>query len=169
MIFVTVGTHEQPFNRLIKEVDKLKEQGIITEQVVMQIGFSNYVPQYCSWERFIPTDQMNLYMSRARIIICHGGPATFLKALSLSKVPIVVPRQFKYHEHINNHQLDFVKFIYKHNKNIIPVYNIDDLEYAVNNYNVIIQKLNGNELKDNTKRFNIKFSELVSSLFKKGR
>lgn len=26
MIFVTVGTHEQPFNRLIKAVDELKKK-----------------------------------------------------------------------------------------------------------------------------------------------
>lgn len=36
MIFVTVGTHEQPFNRLIKKVDELKRDGIIREEVVMQ-------------------------------------------------------------------------------------------------------------------------------------
>lgn len=29
MIFVTVGTHEQPFNRLIQKVDELKRDGII--------------------------------------------------------------------------------------------------------------------------------------------
>lgn len=26
MIFVTVGTHEQPFNRLIQKVDELKKK-----------------------------------------------------------------------------------------------------------------------------------------------
>ena len=31
MIFVTVGTHEQPFNRLIKKVDELKRDGVIQE------------------------------------------------------------------------------------------------------------------------------------------
>lgn len=31
MIFVTVGTHEQPFNRLIKKVDDL----IIKEKVIL--------------------------------------------------------------------------------------------------------------------------------------
>lgn len=29
MIFVTVGTHEQPFNRLIKEVDRLKKKVLL--------------------------------------------------------------------------------------------------------------------------------------------
>lgn len=33
MIFVTVGTHEQPFNRLIQKVDELKRDGIIKDAV----------------------------------------------------------------------------------------------------------------------------------------
>ena len=33
MIFVTVGTHEQPFNRLIQKVDELKKDGIIQEML----------------------------------------------------------------------------------------------------------------------------------------
>ena len=31
MIFVTVGTHEQPFDRLLTEIDRLKENGTIQE------------------------------------------------------------------------------------------------------------------------------------------
>ena len=34
MIFVTVGTHEQPFNRLIQKIDELKKDGIcVTEKL----------------------------------------------------------------------------------------------------------------------------------------
>ena len=44
MIFVTVGTHEQPFNRLLKKIDELKKDGIIHEDVIMQTGFSTYEP-----------------------------------------------------------------------------------------------------------------------------
>ena len=36
MIFVTVGTHEQPFNRLIQKVDELKRDGIIKDDVIIQ-------------------------------------------------------------------------------------------------------------------------------------
>lgn len=36
MIFVTVGTHEQPFNRLIQKIDELKKDGIINEDVIIQ-------------------------------------------------------------------------------------------------------------------------------------
>ena len=41
MIFVTVGTHEQPFNRLLEYVDKLKEQKVITEEVIMQTDLAH--------------------------------------------------------------------------------------------------------------------------------
>ena len=54
MIFVTVGTHEQPFNRLIKKIDELKKDGIINEDVIIQTGFSTYEPKYCQWSKLIP-------------------------------------------------------------------------------------------------------------------
>ena len=42
MIFVTVGTHEQAFDRLIKYIDDLKIKGVIKEEVIIQTGYSNY-------------------------------------------------------------------------------------------------------------------------------
>ena len=33
MIFVTVGTHEQPFDRLIEYMDKLVQNGKVAEEV----------------------------------------------------------------------------------------------------------------------------------------
>lgn len=48
MIFVTVGTHEQPFNRLIKKVDDLVANGNIKEKVIVQTGFSTYIPIFVS-------------------------------------------------------------------------------------------------------------------------
>ena len=46
MIFVTVGTHEQPFNRLIKKIDDLVANGNINEKVIVQTGFSTYITEY---------------------------------------------------------------------------------------------------------------------------
>ena len=58
MIFVTVGTHEQPFNRLVKAIDELKENGIVTEDVVIQTGFSTYEPRFCRWSKLFPYQEM---------------------------------------------------------------------------------------------------------------
>ena len=49
MIFVTVGTHEQPFDRLIQYVDQLKKEKVIEEDIVMQTGFGAYRPSCCTW------------------------------------------------------------------------------------------------------------------------
>ncbi|WP_275485624.1 glycosyltransferase, partial [Oenococcus oeni] len=59
MIFVTVGTHEQPFDRLLREVDKLIEKKVITEKVIMQTGFSKYTPKNAEWKSFLSYDQMD--------------------------------------------------------------------------------------------------------------
>ncbi|HGA3147636.1 TPA: glycosyltransferase [Streptococcus agalactiae] len=108
MIFVTVGTHEQQFNRLIKEVDRLKGTGAIDQEVFIQTGYSDFEPQNCQWSKFLSYDNMNSYMKEAEIVITHGGPATFMNAVSKGKKTIVVPRQEQFGEHVNNHQVDFV-------------------------------------------------------------
>jgi len=36
MIFVTVGTHEQPFNRLIQKIDELVRDGQIKHDVLIK-------------------------------------------------------------------------------------------------------------------------------------
>ena len=109
MIFVTVGTHEQPFNRLLKKVDELKKDGIIQEDVIMQTGFSTYEPKDCEWSKLIPYQQMIKNVEDARIVITHGGPASFIMPLQIGKVPIVVPRQHKFDEHVNDHQVEFAR------------------------------------------------------------
>lgn len=48
MIFVTVGTHEQPFNRLIQKVDELKRDGVIKDDVIIQTGSRIYYLIYDS-------------------------------------------------------------------------------------------------------------------------
>ena len=93
MIFVTVGTHEQPFNRLLIEVDKLVADSVIQERVIMQTGYSSYVPKNCEHFDFLSLQAMEDYIKKARIIITHGGPASFIAPLQAKKIPIVVPRQ----------------------------------------------------------------------------
>ena len=45
MIFVTVGTHEQPFDRLVKAIDELKRDQLITDDIFIQTGYSTYSPK----------------------------------------------------------------------------------------------------------------------------
>lgn len=164
MIFVTVGTHEQQFNRLIKKVDELKRDSDIQEEVYMQIGYSTYIPKCCKWKRFLAYDKMNDLYTRANIIITHGGPASFMKALEIKKMPVVVPRQEKYGEHVNNHQMEFVKLVEKRFGNIIGVYDIDELKEAIDKSHSFVQ--DGQFMVSNNYAFNENFSKIISTLSK---
>lgn len=163
MIFVTVGTHEQPFNRLIEHIDNLKRDGIITEDVVMQTGFCTYEPKYCEWAKLYPYQKMIDYVNEARIVITHGGPATFIMPLQVGKTPIVVPRQAKFDEHVNNHQLTFAKEVANRMGTIIVVDDIKDLRNIIANYDVAIKdKKKAGE--SNNRLFNETLNKIVSEL-----
>lgn len=138
MIFVTVGTHEQPFNRLVQKIDELKRDGVITEDVVIQTGFSTYEPKYCKWQKLFPYQDMGKYVEQARIVITHGGPSSFIMPLQIGKIPIVVPRQRDFNEHVNNHQFDFAEAVKERYGNIIVVEDIEDLEKIIKDYDKIV-------------------------------
>lgn len=161
MIFVTVGTHEQPFNRLIQEVDHLVETGVIKEEVFIQTGYSTYEPKFCQWSSLISFDKMNELMETSDIIITHGGPATFMSAIANGKKPIVVPRQEKYDEHVNDHQVDFAQQVKERYNSIEVVTEISELgDYL--NQDLKIDSSGSS----NNKLFNDKLREEVRKLFK---
>ena len=151
MIFVTVGTHEQQFNRLIEYVDNLKRDGVIQEEVIMQTGFCTYEPKFCEWNKLISYKEMIKNVEDARIVITHGGPASFIMPLQIGKIPIVVPRQVEFNEHVNNHQVEFAKAVEKRMKNIITIDDIDKLKMVIINYDVIKTKYKGLTSSNNSK------------------
>ena len=164
MIFVTVGTHEQGFERLIKKIDDLVRDGKIKEDVIMQIGFTQYKPKYCKWEKLFPYSEMKEMMQKARIVITHGGPASFIMALQEGKTPIVVPRMSKYNEHVNDHQLDFSLAVNERYKNLIVVKDVETLEEVISDYDNLVRNMNSGTLSNNM-AFNKKFKKIVDELF----
>lgn len=164
MIFVTVGTHEQSFERLVKKVDDLKRDKIINEDVIIQKGYTDYEPQYCESYKLVGYNDMQKYLKTARIIITHGGPASFIVPLSIGKIPIVVPRQKKFNEHVNNHQKDFVEQVVARYNTVIPCYDIDDLERLIKEYDSIIENMKEN-YKSNNKLFCEKLNQIIEEMF----
>ena len=160
MIFVTVGTHEQQFNRLLKEMDRLVEKKVIKEEVFIQTGYSDYEPKHCKWSKLIPYKEMEQKVKEARIVITHGGPASFIAPLQIGKTPIVVPRQFEFDEHVNNHQLEFANQVEKRMGTIITINDIKELEDAIKNYDKIIKEKSKNN-SSNNKDFCKKFEKIV--------
>lgn len=164
MIFVTVGTHEQAFNRLIKKVDELVAEGTINEPVVMQTGFSTYVPKHCEWHKMLSYDEMKQYIDEARIVITHGGPASFIEVLQAGKIPVVVPRLAEFGEHVNDHQEEFAQVVNKRYGNIIVIENVSKLARTLIDYETITRDMDSSTLNHN-EMFNDKLNKIVDSLF----
>jgi UDP-N-acetylglucosamine transferase subunit ALG13 len=133
MIFVTVGTHEQPFDRLVKAMDDLKRENNISPDVFIQTGYSTYKPRFCDSAGFIGFSEMLERMAAAEIIITHGGTGSIMLGLYHKKIPLVMPRQKRYGEHIDDHQVHFCRMMEGKGK-IIAAYEVEDLGDAINNY-----------------------------------
>ena len=163
MIFVTVGTHEQPFNRLLEAVDALAAAGILTEEVILQTGYSTYIPKNCIWKPFFPYSEMLQLVRQARIVITPGGPSSFLMAIRNDKVPIVVPRTASFGEHINDHQVRFCEAVLSESPSFLLVKNIADLADTLKNYDVLCTQCSAKALNHNA-AFNEGIQRIVEEL-----
>lgn len=105
MIFVTVGSRNYPFDRLFKKIDKLYEEGVLTDSMFAQIGTSTYKPKHFDYKDFISPEEFAEKISEADIVVSHGASGSIMKALNDGKKVIAVTRLEKYGEHINDHQI----------------------------------------------------------------
>jgi len=162
MIFVTVGTHEQPFTRLVEYMDKWAADH--DEEVVIQSGVTSYEPKNCRWQKFYSQVQMDEFNKDARIVITHGGPRCFMEVLHLGKTPIVVPRQPKLNEHVDDHQVKIDRVFKEQYDNIFLIEDIEKLGETVDRYDELIKTLANREFVSNTAAFCARFSEIVIDL-----
>jgi len=130
MIFVTVGTTGHSFDRLMKKMDELAAEGDIEEEIVAQIGNTEYEPSNFSWFKFDDYEKIKGYMMKARIVISHAGAGSIYTALEFNKPVIAVPRQAQFNEHYNDHQIELAEALSKTGK-CISVINIDELKNAI--------------------------------------
>lgn len=162
MVFVTVGTHEQPFDRLMREIDRLVALGELSD-VIVQYGYSSVRPHGCRCEQFLPYDEMVRLYDKADVVVCHGGPSTFMEAISHGKVPVVVPRQASFGEHVNNHQCAFCHLFAERVGGIEVVEDIKDLGSAI----MRVQDTGAMNLSSNNSRFCKELADRVAGIVKK--
>ena len=115
----------------MEAVDNLVANGTIAEPVFMQTGYSTFEPVHCAWSKFVPATDMARYMHEADLVVTHGGPSSFIEAMSAGKVPVVVPRYERFGEHVNDHQEAFVRLVSARKGGIVPVFDIACLASAI--------------------------------------
>lgn len=109
MIFVILGTQDKPFQRILDIVEKEIKNCNITDNVVVQNGVTSYNSKFMKLIPFMDGTEFEETISKADLVICHGGYGTLSTALKHRKKIIAVPRLHKYGEHVNDHQIQIVK------------------------------------------------------------
>lgn len=125
MIFVALGSHHQSFERLVQAVEALEDSG-----VVVQHGHSRRPENVAGAVDFMDLPELLQHVERARIVIIHAGVGTVLAAIQAGHVPIVVPRQKRYNEHVDDHQAELARAL-DSSGHAIAVWDMADLADAV--------------------------------------
>jgi UDP-N-acetylglucosamine transferase subunit ALG13 len=102
MILVTTGTTAPPFDRLLREVERLTQH----ESVIVQHGPSVLRPTGATCIDYISFDQFVELVRAARVVVTHAGVGSILVSLMNGKRPFVVPRLARFGEHVDDHQLE---------------------------------------------------------------
>ena len=106
MIFVSVGTHEAAFDRLLRAVGELR----LDEELVVQFGPSAVRCERATAEfDYLPFEEMMELVRRARVVVTHAGVGSVMLALSNDKRPVVMARLRAFDEHVDDHQLELAR------------------------------------------------------------
>lgn len=108
MIFVTLGTQDKNFDRLLMAIDQEIKKGIIKEKVIVQAGITNFKSDDMEIFDLISKEDFDKLMKECDLLITHGGVGSILTGLSYGKKVIAAARLSKYKEHVNDHQVQIV-------------------------------------------------------------
>ena len=139
-IFVTIGTSSPGFDRLLKEVDRLMEEGIIKEKLIAQIGHTQYTPKNYEWFKFLAESAYEDLFRKSRLIITHDGAGTIAKAMKYKKSLIIVPRLQRYGEVAYDNKFELAKELEKR-FGIPVVEEMSDLEKALEKSKIVKNRL----------------------------
>ena len=125
MIFLTVGT-QFPFDRFVRAVDNIFDQGLIDEEIFAQIGETSYKPRNFESVASLEKRDFDERFKKASSVISHAGIGTITVALKNNKPLLVMPRMKRYKEHVNDHQVATAKK-FQELGHVLAAYVVDDL------------------------------------------
>jgi len=109
MIFVTLGTQDKGFVRLLKAIQKQIDKGNIKDKVVVQAGYTNFESKDMEIFDYMVKDDFEKFMETCDILITHGGVGSIMTGLNAGKKIIAAARLKEYGEHTNDHQVQIVE------------------------------------------------------------
>lgn len=157
MIFVTLGTSDYPFTRLLKQIDNLIENNIV-KNIIVQCRNEDYQPKNFTIIKNLDKKAFNEYLKKAEVVITHGGVGTIIDCIKMGKKVIAFPRKAEYGEAKNNHQEQIINNL----KNTGSI-----LTGEINNLAKLLEEvktLKKIKLKSNNDNFNNHLCEIIDAL-----
>lgn len=109
MIFVTLGTQDKSFKRLLEAVDNQIKKGTIKDKVIVQAGHTDYESDNMQIYDLLSMDEFDKYISECDLLITHAGVGSIMSGLSNHKKIIAAARLSEYGEHNNDHQKEIAE------------------------------------------------------------
>ncbi len=138
-VFVTVGTRDEPFTRLIQGVEELIKKGIIKEKVVIQAGHTKFKSDHVEVFDFCKPEKIDELILNARYVITQESAGIGTQCLKYKTRFIVMPRDYQYGElptksdmkedlHCRLEELGYTKVVSNTNELENAIVNIDRLK-----------------------------------------
>lgn len=108
MIFVTLGTQDKEFKRLLEIIEKAVKKGQIKD-VLVQSGFTKYKTNKFKMFDYVSREDFDKYMKECDFLITHAGVGSIFTGLKYNKKILAMPRLSRCKEHNNDHQMDILK------------------------------------------------------------
>jgi UDP-N-acetylglucosamine transferase subunit ALG13 len=127
LILLTLGTHEQPFDRALEMIVLVSA----FEDVVVQHGHTPPRPiPGARMVEFARPGELGELMDAASAVVCHAGVGSIMTTIAHGHTPVVIPRLRRYGEHVDDHQLQIAEE-FELEGMVIAVRDGDDLAGAV--------------------------------------
>jgi UDP-N-acetylglucosamine transferase subunit ALG13 len=159
MIFLTVGT-QFGFDRLVQAVDSVLEDGLIDEEVYGQIGTASYQPKNFPYTDFINSEEFARCVKNCSGIISHAGIGSIMMALDNHKPLLVMPRLHRYHEVVNDHQVDICEK-FESLGHLLVAYDAQDLREKIKHLKSFVPKERHNQADTVVNRIRVFLSQLA--------
>jgi len=159
MILVLLGTQNNSFVRLLKEIEKCIDSRIIKEKVIAQVGNTKFDSEKMTVKNFYSQEEMLKLIDSANFIISHGGVGSIISCIKKEKKVIAVPRLKEYKEHVNNHQIQIVQSLSEKGF-IIGIKELNELSEEINN----IEKFEPKKFVSNTEKMINKIEEYINNI-----
>ena len=100
-VVVSLGTEGYSFRRAVERLLQVLPRDA---EVIWQTGHTPVDGLGIEGRKSVPNDELRGHIESADVFVSHAGTGSALTAFELGKVPVILPREARHGEHVDDHQ-----------------------------------------------------------------